>query len=80
MGIKKSVTIRIQQLCAEKQMTLNTLANVSGITPSTIYSMMDDERSDIGIVLIKKICDGMEITLKEFFSGGIFERLEQEIK
>lgn len=79
MKIKKSVAIRIQQLCAEKQITINTLANISGVTPSTIYSVMDDKRNDIGIVLIKKICDGMNMSINEFFEDSIFCGLEQEI-
>ncbi|MCH5186223.1 MAG: helix-turn-helix transcriptional regulator [Oscillospiraceae bacterium] len=80
MSIKKSVVLRIQRLCAEKQMTLNALANVSGVTPSTIYSVMNKDRKDIGIVLIKKICDGMEISIGEFFNDSIFYELEQELE
>ena len=61
-------------------MTPNELANVSGVTPSTVYSMMDRSRKDISIVTIKKLCDGLGITLGEFFSTPEFDRLEQEIR
>ena len=54
--------------------------NLSGVTPSTAYSMMDKRRRDISIVTIKKFCDGLEITLGEFFSTKEFDNLEQEIK
>ncbi|MDE6750662.1 MAG: helix-turn-helix transcriptional regulator [Lachnospiraceae bacterium] len=59
---------------------INELANLSGVTPSTAYSMMDKTRRDISIVTIKKFCDGLEITLGDFFSTPKFDELEQEIK
>lgn len=58
----------------------NELANISGITPSTVYSMLDDKRKELSINTIKKLCDGLEITLGEFFSTELFDNLEQEIK
>lgn len=80
MNIKKGVVVRIQSICAERKMTINALANMSGITPSSLYSMIDSDRNDIGIVLIKKICDGLEISMSEFFDDDIFYKMEQEIK
>lgn len=59
---------------------LNELATLAGVTPSTVYSMMDARRRDISIVTIKKLCDGLEITLGTFFSAPEFEALEQEIQ
>lgn len=50
------------------------------MTPSTVYSMLDERRRDISILTIKKLCDGLEITLGEFFSTPEFDALEQEIK
>ena len=61
-------------------MKINELANLSGVTPSTAYSMMDETRRDVSIVTIKKFCDGLDITLGEFFSTPEFDNLEQEIK
>ena len=61
-------------------MRLNELANLSGITPSTVYSMMDERRKELTINVIKKLCDGLEMTLGEFFSAPIFDELEQEIQ
>ena len=58
----------------------NELATVSGITPSTVYSMLDKRRKELSINLIKKLCDGLDITLGEFFSAVVFDNLEQEIK
>jgi len=58
----------------------NELANLSGVTPSTVYSMLDDRRKELSINTVKKLCDGLEITLGDFFSTPIFDNLEQEIK
>ena len=80
MGIKKAVTTRFQELCAEKKIRMNTLANNAGITPSTVYSMLDDSRKDIGIVTVKKLCDGLDISIEDFFSSRLFRDLEQEIE
>ena len=80
MSVKDIVVKRFKILCNERNITLNELANISGVTPSTAYSMVDETRRDISIVTIKKFCDGLEITLGEFFSTDEFNNLEQEIK
>lgn len=80
MDVKDAIVKRFNELCAERNMKINELANVSGVTPSTAYSMMDKSRRDISIRTIKKFCDGLEITLGEFFSTKEFDDLEQEIK
>ena len=80
MDIKDAIVERFLQLCNEKGWKINELANISGVTPSTAYSMMDKSRRDISIRTIKKFCDGLEITLGEFFSTEVFDSLEQEIK
>lgn len=71
---------RFQALCDERNIKINELANISGVTPSTAYSMMDTTRRDISILTIKKFCDGLDITLGEFFSAPDFNDLEQEIR
>lgn len=80
MDIKDIVVKRFLKLCEERNIKINELANLSGVTPSTAYSMIDDTRRDISIRTIKKFCDGLEITLGEFFSTEEFDNLEQEIK
>lgn len=71
---------RIANLCAERQMTYNALANSAGVTPSTVYSLLLKKRRDMSLVTLKKLCDGLDITLGEFFSTPEFDTLEQEIK
>ena len=80
MGVKDAVAERFIQLCKERKIKTNELANISSVTPSTAYSMLNKERRDISITTIKKLCDGLEITLGEFFSTPEFDNLEQEIK
>ena len=80
MSVKDVVAERFMELCKERNIKINELANISGVTPSTAYSMMDKNRRDISILTIKKFCDGLEVTLGEFFSTPAFDRLEQEIK
>ncbi len=80
MSVKDVVAERFKQLCEERNIKINELANISGVTPSTAYSMMDNSRRDISITTIKKFCDGLEITLGEFFSTPDFDNLEQEIQ
>ena len=76
MSVKDVVAKRMKKLCDERNIKLNELANISGVTPSTAYSMMDTRRRDVSILTIKKFCDGLEITLGEFFSTPEFDSLE----
>lgn len=80
MSVKDVVVQRFKKLCEERKIKINELANISGVTPSTAYSMMDENRRDVSIITIKKFCDGLEITLGEFFSTPEFDNLEQEIR
>ena len=80
MDLKDLIVGRFLELCNERNIKINELANISGVTPSTAYSMISAERRDISIRTIKKFCDGLEITLGEFFSTPAFDNLEQEIK
>ena len=79
MSVKDAVALRFQQLCKERDIRTNELASLSGVTPSTAYSMMDPKRRDVSIVTIKKFCDGLDISLGDFFAVPLFDALEQEI-
>ena len=80
MSVKDAVVNRFKELCKLRNIKINELANISGVTPSTAYSMFDISRRDVSIVTVKKFCDGLDITLGEFFSTPEFDNLEQEIK
>lgn len=79
MNTKEAVAKRILQLCEEKHIAINALANISGVAPSTIYCMLNEKSQNPGVVSIKKICDGLEITVREFFDCDLFDSREQEI-
>ena len=80
MNTKEAVANRIIELCQNKNIAINALANISGVAPSTIYSMLNTKSKNPGVVSIKKICDGLEITVREFFDSELFDETEQEIK
>ena len=80
MSVKQAVADRFQEICKQRSIKPNELANRSGVTPSSVYSMLDPRRKEVSINLIKKLCDGLEITLGEFFSAPLFDELEQEIQ
>ncbi|MEA4899010.1 helix-turn-helix domain-containing protein [Bacillota bacterium Meth-B3] len=80
MGIKDAVVQRFSEICAQKNIKINELANRAGVTPSTVYSMFDARRREVSINLIKKLCDGLDMTLGEFFGAEAFDELEQEIR
>ncbi len=80
MRTKEAIANRILELCSERNIALNELANISGVSPSTVYSILNEKSQNPGVVTIKKLCDGFEITLGEFFNTALFDTLEQEIK
>lgn len=80
MGIYNFVVKRILELCKQKSITPNGLSYKSGISQSTIKSILCGESKNPGIVTLKKICDGFDISLIEFFDTEDFENLEQELK
>ena len=80
MNIKEAVAKRILDLCAERNIAVNALATVSGIPPSTVYSMLNEKSKNPGVGSIKKICYGLEISIRDFFDSELFDDLEQEIQ
>ena len=80
MSVKEAVVARFREILSQRNMRPNELANLSGVTPSTVYSMLDGRRREVTINLIKKLCDGLEMTLGEFFAAPVFDELEQEIR
>lgn len=82
MNTRKAVANRIIELCQERNITINALSTLSAVPPSTIKNIINPNggSKNPGVVTIKMICDGLEITLGEFFSTDEFDNLEQEIK
>lgn len=80
MDTYTTVKNRILYLCNKKGITINKLATESGVAPSSIKNILYGKSRNPGIVTLKMLCDGLEITLGEFFSTEDFDNLEQEIK
>ena len=68
MLIKDAVVLRLQILCKERNIKYNELATRSGVTPSTVYSLMDINRRDLSIITLKKLCDGLDMTITDFLT------------
>ena len=80
MDTIEAIKRRILQLCEEKNISINQLANYSGLAPSTLKGILYDRSRNPKIITLKIICDGLDITLGQFFSATEFDNLEQEIK
>lgn len=80
MNIGTAVKLRIVELCNINQISLNKLATLSGVTQSTLNNIISGRNNSTTISTIKKICDGLNISIIDFFNCDIFNNLEQEIK
>ena len=80
MNIGEAVKERILELGRERDITINKLSNMSGVTQSTVNNIVSGRNNSTTISTIKKLCDGLGITIEEFFHSELFRGLEQEIK
>lgn len=80
MNITDAVKKRFGQLCYDKDINFCKLATISGVPYTTVKSIFYDSSKNPGIVTIKKLCDGLEISITDFFNTDYFKNLEQEIK
>lgn len=77
--IKDAIAERFRQLCAERKISFTQLARLAGVTPSTVYSMLQPKRRDVSVTTVKKLCDGLEISIIEFYDCELFRDLPPEI-
>ena len=80
MDIASAVRDRILRLCSERNITINKLSSLSALPPSSIKNILYGKSRNPKLITIKTICDGLEMTLGEFFAAPVFDELEQEIK
>ena len=71
---------RLLRLCEEHRLTINKLSTESAVPPTTIKNILNGRSKNPGIVTIKMLCDGMGVSLAEFFDTEEFRELEQEIR
>lgn len=80
MMIGEAVRKRIIQLCKERNLSINKLCMICGITQSTVNNIVSGRNNSVTISTIKKICDGLEISVLDFFDSDFFQDLEQEVQ
>ena len=80
VDMRECVAKRIVELCAQRKIAFRKLATISAVHPSTVISIINGASKNPGVVTIKKLCDGLDISLIEFFDTEDFKNLEQEIK
>ena len=80
MNVGEAVKERILQLCRERDISVNKLSSMSGVTQSTVNNIVSGRNNSATVSTIMKLCDGLGITIEEFFSDELFRGLEQEIK
>lgn len=80
MNIGEAVKARIIELCSERNLTVNKLSTISGVTQSTVNNIVGGRNNSTTVATVKKLCDGLGITITDFFTSDLFRDLEQEIK
>ncbi|MBR5252942.1 MAG: helix-turn-helix transcriptional regulator [Clostridia bacterium] len=80
MNIGEATRLRIIELCMENKITVNKLAAVSGITQSTLSNIIGGRNNSTTVSTVKKLCDGLNISVRDFFESELFDDLEQELK
>ena len=80
MNIGEAVKARILELCREHDITVNKLCTLSGVTQSTVNNIISGRNRSATVSTVKKLCDGLGITIEDFFCSEVFRDLEQEIK
>ena len=80
MRVGEAVRLRILELCRERELSVNKLSALCGMTQSTLNNIVSGRNNSATVATVKKICDGLEISVPEFFNCVLFEDLEQEIR
>ena len=80
MYVGEAVSARIIELCGERNISINKLCTISGVTQSTVNNIISGRNNSATVSTVKKLCDGLEITIQDFFASDLFKDLEQEIK
>ena len=80
MRTGEAVAKRILELCEERGITVNRLCTISGVTQSTVNNIISGRNQTVTLSTVKKLCDGLEITIQDVFASDLFRDLEQEIQ
>ena len=80
MRVGEAVRLRVLELCRERELSVNKLSALCGMTQSTLNNIVSGRNNSATVATVKKICDGLEISVPDFFNCPLFEDLEQEIR
>ena len=80
MTVGEAVRQRIIQLCQDRDISINKLSSISGVTQSTVNNIVSGRNNSATVSTIKKLCDGLGITIEDFFHSELFAGVEQEVK
>ena len=80
MKTREAIAKRIEELCEQNNLTINGLATQAAVPPSTVKNIIYGVSKNPGIITIKMLCDGLDISLLDFFNSPLFTSLEQEIE
>ncbi len=80
MTIGEAVRRRIVELCRQRNISFNKLSSISGVTQSTVNNIVSGRNNSATVSTVKKLCDGLDITIADFFQSDLFADLEQEIR
>ncbi|WP_066645969.1 helix-turn-helix domain-containing protein [Christensenella timonensis] len=80
MNISQAVRKRILQICKANGLSVNALSNQSGVTQSTVNNIVNGPTYNVGIATIKKLCDGVNMSIRDFFDCDLFDDVEPEVK
>lgn len=80
MTVGEAVRLRISELCRERNLSFNKLSMMSGVTQSTLNNIVSGRNNSATVATVQKLCDGLGITIEEFFTSPLFRNLEQEIQ
>ena len=80
MNIGEAVRERIIELCRENDISINKLCTISGVTQSTVNNIVSGRNNSATVSTIKKLCDGLGISIEDFFHSDLFRTLDQEVR
>lgn len=80
MRIQEATAVRITRLCKERHITLNRLAYLSALSPGALRHIVNGKTKATTLSTIQKVCDGLDITVVDFFSDQVFDDLDPEIQ
>ncbi|MBQ9131428.1 MAG: helix-turn-helix transcriptional regulator [Clostridia bacterium] len=77
MNVGEATRLRILELCKEHHITVNKLSTICGLTQSTLNNIVGGRNNSTTVSTVKKICDGLEISIQDFFNSPLFQDMEQ---